>query len=142
MLKYTVIENDKQYYEYCDTLETLCFTDGDEKEIDLLTVLIKDYDSRSSSFQSVHRDPVEIIDSLMIENNDSLTDLASILGVNRSTVSRIMSYQTRLTYKNAAKIAEHYKIRLEGLMRPYELKTKAAAKPKSPRQSFSKSATS
>jgi hypothetical protein len=47
---YKVITTKTQYFDYCNTLETLVFSDNKteiiEDEIDLLTLLIEDYDTK------------------------------------------------------------------------------------------------
>jgi len=47
-LKYTLIKNQKQYDEYCETLEklTIDYKIANDDEIDLLSLLISEYNDR------------------------------------------------------------------------------------------------
>ena len=69
-------------------------------------------------------DPIALIKIIMKEHNLKSKDLAKILDVNKSTISRILNYQKGLS-KNAIRIlAGHFAISQEALNRPYRLKKK------------------
>lgn len=121
-LKYTVIKTEEQYYEYCDLLEEIDFSDeADEREdeIELLTLLIKTWDDEHRSAPEL--DPVELIKSLMNDHGLSQNDLADIAGVGKSNISEILNYKKRMSKKVIRNIADHFKIRQEALNKHYRL---------------------
>ena len=122
-LKYTVIKNDEQYYEYCDQLEELV-TSGLESEdavdeYELLYLLIKTWDDQHRSIPEM--DPVELIKSLMEDHELSQNDLAKIAEVGKSYVSEILNYKKRMSKNVIRKFAEHFKIQQEALNKHYRL---------------------
>lgn len=54
-LKYSTIESEEQYFQYCDMLETLMFQEipGSDDEVDLLTLLIEKWDADHSTFKNI-----------------------------------------------------------------------------------------
>lgn len=122
-IKYKVIQTDRQYKEYCDILEELVFGEegeGRQDEIELLTLLIEDWDERHRFSAEV--DPVELLQSLMDDHELNQNDLAEIAGVGKSYISEILNYKKRMSKKVIRNIADHFKIRQEALNRPYKLK--------------------
>ncbi len=121
-LKYTVIKTEKQYLAYCDILEGLIQKDnpvyGDE--IELLALLIEKWDNENSPFSDLN--PVELLKSLMHENNIKAADLTKILGLSKGTVSKILNYHKGLSKETIRKLAEHFKVSQEAFNRPYKLK--------------------
>jgi HTH-type transcriptional regulator/antitoxin HigA len=121
---YKIIRSDEQYYKYCDKLEELVNTTGKghEDDIELLTILIEKYDAEKIPLKN--EDPIGLIKIFMNEHNIRSKDLAEILDVNKSTVSRILNYKKGLS-KNAIRIlAKHFAISQEALNRPYRLRNK------------------
>jgi HTH-type transcriptional regulator / antitoxin HigA len=121
-LKYKVISDDEQYYEYCDILEELVFSDEPEKrqdEIDLLTLLIETWDKNNNGIPEL--DPVELIKSLMEDHDLKQTDLVEIAGVGKSTISEILNYKKRMSKNVIRNLANHFKIQQEALNKPYRL---------------------
>ncbi len=121
-LKYTVIKNDEQYYEYCNSLEEMVFSDeaeDREDEIELLTLLIRTWDDEHRLAPEM--DPVELIKSLMEDHNLSQNDLAEIAGVGKSYISEILNYKKRMSKKVIRIIAKHFKIQQETLNKHYRL---------------------
>jgi len=125
-LKYTVIKNKKQYTQYCDLLETLVFAEKKTKEIkneiELLTLLIKDWDDRHSTLSEV--DPVQLLHSLMKENNLKQTDLVKILGISKGLVSEILNYKKGMSKEIIRKLSAHFKLKQEAFNRDYSDKLK------------------
>ena len=68
-LKYKIIKNQEQYNEYCNILESLVDSNGDQDEIDLLTLLIENWDEEN--IQIDNAEPVELI-KYLLEVNVSL----------------------------------------------------------------------
>ena len=120
-LKYTIIETEKQYNMYCNTLEGLLVQE--EKalygETKLLTLLIEKWDNEHNSFND--RDPVELIKSLMEENNLKPKDLVEILGLSKGTVSKILNYHKGLSKETIRKLSVYFKVSQEAFNRPYKL---------------------
>ncbi|MCW0483505.1 helix-turn-helix domain-containing protein [Gaoshiqia sediminis] len=120
-LKYTIIKNEEQYNEYCNTLEEL-LVKGDRTltdEIELLTLLIEKWDSENSSFDELT--PVELLKSLMEENNLKAVDLARILNLSKGTVSKILNCQKGLSKETIRRLSDHFKVNQEAFNRPYKL---------------------
>jgi len=125
-IKYTVIKSKEQYYDYCKKLEALLEfnDDGNDKgdEIDLLTFLIEKWDADHSEFNEI--DPVELLHSLMIENNFKAKDLVNILGVSKGLVSDILNYKKGLSKDNIRILSGFFKVSQEAFNRPYILKNR------------------
>jgi len=110
-LKYTIIKDEKQYYEYCDILESFISQDKNQDEIDLLTLLIEKWDYEHNTFKD--SDPVEILKALMHENSLKAKDVVDILGLSKGTVSK----------DTIRKLADFFKVSQEAFNRPYKLKS-------------------
>lgn len=125
-LKYTVIKSDRQYDEYCNRLKDLDMSGNEseeiENEIDLLTLLIEDYDRKSSKFRDL--DPVELIKSLMEDHKLKQRDIAEIAGVGKSNISEILNYKKTMSREVIRKLADHFKVRQEAFNRPYQIRSK------------------
>lgn len=121
-LKYTIIKTEGQYANYCDILEELLLKDDStlEDEIELLTLLIEKWDQEHNSFNDLN--PIELIKSLMDDNNLKAAELTRILGLSKGTVSKILNYHKGLSKETIRKLAEHFKVSQEAFNRPYKLK--------------------
>ncbi|WP_321346091.1 helix-turn-helix domain-containing protein [uncultured Draconibacterium sp.] len=121
-LKYTVIKTEEQYNNYCNTLENLIseVSPALDDEIELLTLLIEKWDSEHSTFNDL--DPVQLIKSLMEENNMKAVGLAKLLGLSKGTVSKILNYQKGLSKETIRKLSDNFQISQEAFNRPYKLK--------------------
>jgi len=117
-----IIRNKKQYYEYCNILEDLVMSNRkkDLDDIELLTLLIKKWDD--DNLPKINSDPIQLIKALMEENNLKAIDIADILKVNKSTISRILSYQKGLSKKSIRVLSSYFSISQEALNQPYKLK--------------------
>ena len=120
--QYKIIRTKKQYFQYCNILEKLVKSNKkkDLDEIELLTLLIKKWDEEN--LPKIDSDPIQLIKALMSENQLKAIDLANILEVNKSTVSRILSYQKGLSKKSIRILSEYFAIAQEALNQPYKLK--------------------
>ncbi len=121
-LKYTIVKTEGQYANYCDILEKLLQKDDSSfvDEIELLTLLIEKWDDENSSFSDLN--PVELLRSLMQENNLKAIDLTQILHLSKGTVSKILNYRKGLSKETIRKLAEHFNVSQEAFNRPYKLK--------------------
>lgn len=120
-LKYTIIKNEKQYLLYCDALEELVLSEdkANTDEIELLTLLIEKWDEENNSLEDLN--PIELLQGLMNENNLKAKDLVDILGVSKSTVSKMLNYQKGLSKETIRKLATYFKFSQESFNRPYQL---------------------
>ena len=107
---YTIIRTEKQYFEYCNQLEQLVSKQGKKHldDIELLTLLIEKWDSEN--LPEVISNPIELIKALMKQNNLKSVDIAEILEVNKSTVSRILNYQKGLSKSSIRILANYFAI--------------------------------
>ena len=120
-LKYTLIKSKEQYYKYCDILEEL-ITLNDEKthdEIEMLTLLIEKWDSEHSTFGD--SDPIELLKSLMAEQNLKAKDLVNILDLSKGTISKILNYNKGLSKDTIRKLSDYFKVSQAAFNRPYRL---------------------
>lgn len=122
-LKYKVISSKKQYRSYCNVLEQLIFSGAKDRntkdEIQLLTLLIETWDKAHNSFPDA--DPVELLQSLMQENDLKAKDLTEILNISKGYVSDILHYKKGLSKEVIRKLSAHFKVSQEAFNRPYEL---------------------
>lgn len=122
-LKYTVIKNKKQYYEYCDKIEELLDSGSKSKyvndEIDLLTLLIEKWDEEHNTFEDLN--PIQLLHSLMDDHKMKAKDLVELLDISKGYVSDILNYKKGLSKEVIRKLAEHFKMRQEAFNRPYNL---------------------
>lgn len=120
-LKYKVIKSEEQYEKYCDLLEDLVFSDdeGAEDEIELLTLLIEDWDGKHRLGSEL--DPVELVKSLMEDHGLNQTELAEIVDYSKNYISEILNYKKRIPPKMVRKLADHFKIQQSALNKPYRL---------------------
>lgn len=85
-----------------------------------LTLLIEKLDK--DNIPKIDVDPIQLIKDLMEENRLNSTDLANILQVNKSTVSRILNYQKGLSKQSIRNLSSHFCIAQKALNVPYKLK--------------------
>jgi len=125
-LKYTVIKTDEQYFEYCNILEKLVFSNYKfyEDDIELLTLLIEKWDDEHNTFDDL--DPVELLKHLMRENDLKAKDLSEILGLTKGTVSKILNYQKGFSKETIRILSNRFKLRQDAFNRPYPLVGKAS----------------
>lgn len=122
-LKYKVITSEKQYDNYCKTLEELVFAKQKSKqakeEIALLTLLIEKYDQEHNIFAEL--DPVELLRSLMKEHKLKSVDLARKLNVSPGLVSDIINYKKGFSKEIIRELASLFKMSQEAFNRHYAL---------------------
>ncbi|MEQ8520492.1 MAG: transcriptional regulator [Cytophagales bacterium] len=128
VLKYTVIKNEEQYEIYCKELRELLIQNKKvrntdiEDQIDLLTLLIENWDEQHNTLSDL--DPVQLLKSLMKENNLKSKDLIEILKVSKGMVSSILNYRKGLSKENIRLLSAHFKLSQEAFNRPYKLISK------------------
>lgn len=126
-MKYTTIKNKEQYLKYCKIHKDLVFgaeSKETQEEIELLSLLIKDWDDRHPIGDPY--DPIQLIMAFMEERNINQSDLAKQLGVSKGYISEILNYKKELSKTMIRKISGFLHIRQEALNRLYELKGREA----------------
>jgi len=120
-LKYTIVKTKEQYNRYCEILEELvCLEKQDSQdEVELLTLLIEKWDSEHNSLMDLN--PIELLKSVMEENNLKSKDLIGILGLSKGTVSKILNYNKGLSKETIRRLADYFKLSQEAFNRPYRL---------------------
>jgi len=130
-MKYKRIHNIDQYNEYCDTYEGLMMKEPKKyaEEIDLLELLIEDFDNRTIESIGVKEDmnPVEILQYLMDENQLSKAGLARQLNVSRQLITEILNYKRNISKKMITKLSDRFKMQPIAFSREYELKGQKSA---------------
>jgi len=124
-LRYTVIKNKDQYNEYCDILEDLVQENQSkhtEDEIDLLSLLISDYNERAMEYYKLELNPVELIVDLIEENNLTQLELAKRLKVSPQLINDVVKYRREITKNLAHKLAEEFKLKFSVFLKSYKLK--------------------
>ena len=120
-LKFTIIKSKEQYDNYCNILEELVIQENQnaQDEIDLLTLLIEKWDYEHSTLKD--SDPIEILKSLMAEQDLKSKDLVDIVGLTKGTISKILNYNKGLSKDTIRKLSDYFKVSQETFNRPYKL---------------------
>lgn len=123
-LKYKIIKTDAQYNKYCDMLESLVDigekTQATQDEIELLTLLIEQYDTAHNTFDDA--DPIQLLKALMKDHKLKSVDLAHLLDVSEGLVSDMLNYKKGLSKDTIRMLSERFKLNQEAFNRPYALK--------------------
>ena len=120
-LKFTIIKSKEQYDNYCNILEELVIQENQnaQDEIDLLTLLIEKWDNEHSTLKD--SDPIEILKSLMAEQDLKSKDLVDIVGLTKGTISKILNYNKGFSKDTIRKLSDYFKVSQETFNRPYKL---------------------
>lgn len=126
IMEFKRIKNIKQYNDYCELYEELIYKGfkKDLERIDLLELLIEDYDTKTIEEigNSNDMEPVELLKYLLDENNLTKSDLARQLDVSRQLITEIVNYKRNISKKMVLKLSERFKIRPSAFTKEYELK--------------------
>ena len=129
MRNYTIIRSDEQYKTYCNNLEELTSTyttkpsDSLLDTIDTITLLIEKYDEEHTQLNEI--DPIQLLKSLMRDNNLNQIALAELLQISKGHISDILNYKKGLSKKVIRVLSERFKVRQSAFNRPYKLLVKA-----------------
>jgi HTH-type transcriptional regulator/antitoxin HigA len=98
-MKYKVLRTEKEHQSALQEAEALVALDptpgsNEAERLELLTLLIEDYEKRAFPFESL--DPLEVIEFRMAEQGLRQKDLVSMIG-SRSRVSEVLSGKRPLT---------------------------------------------
>jgi len=86
---------------------------AEEKELDLLLVLVKDYEDRN--YQLPDLDPIEVIKLKMAENGIKSKELEPVIG-SRGHVSSVLSGRRELTLSMAQRLKNYFNLPAEIFM--------------------------
>jgi len=123
-LKYTIIKDQEQYDEYCEILENKVIKDSNknEDEIDLLSLLISEYNERVMEQFHFAMNPVELLQELISDNNLSQIELANRISISPQLLNDVLKYRREITKKLALKLSEEFKLKYSAFLKPYRLK--------------------
>jgi len=120
-LKYKVIKNKTQYKEYCAVLEDLKSRRPIKKKakeyIELLSLLTGQWESVTVS--TAGKDPVDVLKSLMKDNNLMSKDLVVLLGVSKGLVSDMLNYKKGFSKEIIRTLASHFHVSQESFNKAY-----------------------
>lgn len=124
-LKYKIIKSLSQYTDYCNKHEELLLEDEESNldEIELLELLIEDYDQRIMREKSENLNPVELLRSLMKDSNISQSELAKSINVSRQLISDVLGYRRNISKEMVIKLAKYFSMVQEAFSREYELES-------------------
>lgn len=125
MKTYTIIRTDEQYMAYCNDLEKMTSKYKVSQSHDLLdmidtiTLLIEKYDEEHSQLNEI--DPIQLLKSLMDDNNLKQKDLTGLLHVSKGHLSDIMNYKKGLSKNVIRLLSDRFKVRQSAFNKPYKL---------------------
>ncbi len=129
-LIYTKIKDIDQYVDYCNKHEQLfekaIATKRDESindEIQLLEILINEYDERKAPLAKKEANPVSLLKTILKNSEISQSTLAKELNVSRQIVSDILNKKRRISREMAKKLSSHFAMSELAFTRDYMLKT-------------------
>lgn len=122
-LKYTVIKSLSQYTEYCDIHESLMLQDDPQvnDEIELLELLIEDFDQRIMDTKVEGLNPVELLRSLMRDSNINQSELANSIQVSKQLISDVLGYKRNISKDLMIKLSNFFSMNLAAFSREYDL---------------------
>lgn len=124
-IKYKVIKNLEQYNEYCNEHESLMYKDDrkNSEEIELLELLIEDYDRRVMQEKNEDLNPVELLESLLRDSNISQNELSKAIEVSKQLISDVLGYRRNISKEMMIKLSKFFSMSQEAFSRQYNLKT-------------------
>jgi len=122
-MKYKKITDIDQYNLYCEMHEKLTLQDFEShrEEIELIEILIDEYESREMEYKK-EMNPVELLEYLLKEGNISNSQLSRELTVSRQLVSDILMYRRNISKSMIMKLAKRFKMQPLAFSRDYKLK--------------------
>jgi HTH-type transcriptional regulator/antitoxin HigA len=123
-LKYKLISNRKQYNQYCNILEDLCSKKSSklDDEIDLLSLLINEYNDRIMDQYQSEMNPVELLIDLLKENELTQIELSRKIKVSPQLLNDVIKYRREITKNLAYKLSTEFKLKFSSFLKPYRLK--------------------
>jgi antitoxin component HigA of HigAB toxin-antitoxin module len=84
-----------------------------EDYLDLLSSLVADYEESTSSVRMKKLSPVDALKYLLQENGFNASQLAVLLGVDRSLGAKIVRGKRKLTAEHISKLVKRFAVRAE-----------------------------
>lgn len=112
----------EQYNEYCDIHSELMITEEATDEIELLELLIENYDRRIMADKLEELNPVELLRSLLTDAEWTQSKFAEEIGVSRQLINDILAYRRNISKELVVKFADFFSMSQEDFSRNYELK--------------------
>lgn len=110
-----------QYLSYCRILEDLVFLPCKSKiqreEIELLTLLIHDYQERLLAIEKP--DVISVLKNLMQERGLNASLLAQNLGLGKSYISEVLNKKKTISLNLAGKLASFFAVSRDLFLMPY-----------------------
>jgi len=122
-LKYKLINSRKQYNQYCDILEDLCSKNSSKlnDEIDLLSLLISEYNDRKMDQYQSEMNPVDLLIDLLKENELTQIELSKRIKVSPQLLNDVIKYRREITKNLAYKLSTEFKLKYYSFLKPYRL---------------------
>ncbi len=125
--QYYLIENEAQYEKYIHILKKLLWeneteTIEDTRRIDLLTIIIKEWEDKTYKLSNEKINPVQLLDYLIKENKLKQKELAEKLEIRSTLLNDVLHYRRKMSLEVVRSLASHFKMSQEAFNRPYELK--------------------
>lgn len=120
-MTWTIIKNEKQYYDALDRLEEIFDVTSDSRhsdEFDLLSLLINKYEVENYAIEEA--DPIQVIKMKMEYMGLKQKDLIPYFG-SKATTSKILSYKAPLTLKHIWLLSEKLDLPIQLLAKPYKV---------------------
>jgi HTH-type transcriptional regulator/antitoxin HigA len=123
-LKYTLIKNQEQYDKYCNRLEAIVEKDAEKHidEIELLSLLISDYNDRIMNQFHYNMNPVELLEDLILDNKLTQIAVAKKLDISPQLLNDVLKYRREITKKLALKLSTEFNLKYSAFLKPYKLK--------------------
>jgi len=106
-----VLHTEAENERFTSHLETLLRkeqrTEGETRLIELLTLLIEEFEAREYALP--HASPVEVLRHLMVENNLRQTDLLDVFG-SASVVSEVLAGRRALAKNHITKLSKRFNV--------------------------------
>lgn len=126
-MKYSEIENKKQYSEYCNRhlevgriLATGKSNPDLKDEYYILDLIISDYTKKQTNpFEKLT--PVDLLKALMLEHNYSGFKLSKELKISQSIISDILNYKRGFSKDVILKLANLFELSPVSFLKKYEL---------------------
>ncbi len=119
-LKYTKIKNNEQYNHYCSIHEKL-FLDEENNidEIELIELLLEEYDARIIKDKFKIYNPVQLLNSLVEDSFTNKSEFAKKINISTQILSDILSYRRNISKEMSLKFSKFFSMSLEAFSRPY-----------------------
>lgn len=123
-MKYKKIKTLDQYTNYCNTYEKLSSGNSKnlEDELELLEILIEEYDNRIMSSKFEVLDPVQLLKSLLRDSDISQIELSRNIDVSPQLISDVLNYRRNISKELVLKLSSYFSMSEKAFSRKYELK--------------------